>query len=63
MTLSFSQTAGGNSEFEESFGLDSRLQGRGYDSTQLIEGPFSLPLNLAQQLLAMLLRHCKFHAI
>jgi hypothetical protein len=45
-TLSSSQIAGGNSEFEESFGLGSGWLGREYDSTHLIEGPFSLPLNL-----------------
>jgi hypothetical protein len=46
---SSSQTAGGNSEFEGSFGPDSGWLGREYDSSHLIEGPFSLPLNLAQQ--------------
>jgi hypothetical protein len=48
-TLTSSLIAGGKSEFEESFGPSSKWLGRKYDSTQLIEGQFSLPLNLAQQ--------------
>jgi hypothetical protein len=48
-TLSSSQIAGGNYEFEESFSPGSGWLGREYDSTQMIEGQFSLPLNLAQQ--------------
>jgi len=49
-TLSSSQIAGGNSEFEESFAKGSRWLGREYNSTRLIEELFSLPLIIAQEL-------------
>jgi hypothetical protein len=49
-SLSFSQIEGESCEFEESFGQGFEWQSRDYDSTpHMIDGHFSLPLNLAER--------------